>query len=121
MINFSWEVKYVEVYPSYTDQQDPPNTKSNVVHKVNWRLKGIDNENNDPDGIPFFGEIFGDISIDVSNLSSFIEFDDLSKSQVQTWVESAMGSAQVQEWKDEISSQISDKINPSSVQKIIED
>ena len=118
-ISYTWDVKIVEVYPSHTDNQNPPNTESNVVWNVNWRLKGSDDSNNDGDGNPITGEIFGDINIDVSDLSNFTPFDNLSDSKVQGWVESAMGPEQVQQWKDNVDAQIAEKINPSSVQKII--
>jgi hypothetical protein len=106
-ISYLWDVKQVDTYPSYTDSQDPANTESDVVYNVHWRLTGEDDANNDSDGN------------DVSDLSSFTAFADLTVADVQAWVEAAMGADQVQEHKDSIDAQIAAKINPTSESKVI--
>jgi hypothetical protein len=118
-ISYTWDVKNVDTYPSHTDSQDPANTESDVVYNVHWRLTGEDDANNDSDGNPQRGEVYGSIGLDVSDLSSFTAFADLAVADVQTWVEAAMGADQVQEYKDNIDAQIAAKINPSSVSRVI--
>ena len=117
MINYTWNVKTVDTYPSHTDDND--NTQSDVVYNVHWRLMGTDDENNDADGNPQMGEVYGSIGLDVSDLSSFTAFADLTESGVQAWVESAIGADQVQAYKDNIAAQITEKITPTSVSRII--
>jgi len=118
-ISYLWDVKQVDTYPSHTDSQDPANTESDVVYNVHWRLTGEDDANNDSDGNPQRGEVYGSIGLDVSDLSSFTAFADLTVSDVQAWVEAAMGADQVQAYKDDIDAQIAEKINPSSVSRVI--
>jgi hypothetical protein len=118
-ISYLWDVKQVDTYPSHTDSQDPANTESDVVYNVHWRLTGEDDANNDSDGNPQRGEVYGSIGLDVSDLSSFTAFADLTVADVQAWVEAAMGADQVQEHKDSIDAQIAAKINPTSESKVI--
>ena len=118
-ISYLWDVKQVDTYPSHTDSQDPANTESDVVYNVHWRLKGEDDANNDADGNPQRGEVYGSIGLDVSDLSSFTAFADLTVADVQAWVEAAMGADQVQEYKDNIDAQIAEKVTPTSESKVI--
>jgi hypothetical protein len=118
-ISYTWDVKNVDTYPSHTDSQDPANTESDVVYNVHWRLKGEDDANNNADGNPLSADVYGSVGLDVSDLSSFTAFADLAESDVQAWVEAAMGADQVQEHKDSIDAQIAAKINPTSESKVI--
>jgi hypothetical protein len=118
-ISYEWDVKNVDTYPSYTDSQDPANTESDVVYNVHWRLTGEDDANNDSDGNPQRGEVYGSVGLDVSDLADFTSFADLTVSDVQAWVEAAMGADQVQAYKDGIDAQIAAKINPTSVSRVI--
>ena len=119
MINYNWDVKNVDTYPSHTDSQDPANTESDVVYNVHWKLSGEDNANNDADGNPVSAGVYGSVGLDVSDLADFTAFADLTVSDVQAWVEAALGADQVQEYKDGIDAQIAEKINPSSVSRVI--
>ena len=118
-ISYLWDVKQVDTYPSHTDSQDPANTESDVVYNVHWRLTGEDDANNDSDGNPQRGEVYGSIGLDVSDLSSFTSFADLAVADVQAWVEAAIGADQVQVYKDNIDAQIAEKITPTSESKVI--
>ena len=118
-ISYLWDVKQVDTYPSHTDNQDPANTESDVVYNVHWRLSGEDDANNDADGNPQSGSVYGSVGLDVSDLADFTSFADLTVSDVQAWVEAALGADQVQAYKDSIDAQIAEKINPSSVSKVI--
>lgn len=116
-ISYTWDVSNVDTYPSHTDESD--NTQSDVVYNVHWRLTGEDDANNDADGNPLSAGVYGSIGLDVSDLADFTVFADLTESDVQAWVEAAMGADQVQEYKDNIDAQIAAKINPSSVSRVI--
>ena len=118
-ISYTWDVKNVDTYPSHTDSQDPANTESDVVYNVHWRLSGEDDANNDADGNPQSGSVYGSVGLDVSDLGDFTAFADLTVSDVQAWVEAAIGADQVQAYKDGIDAQIAEKINPSSVSRVI--
>lgn len=116
-ISYTWDVKNVDTYPSHTDDSD--NTQSDVVYNVHWRLTGEDDANNDADGNPQSAGVYGSIGLDVSDLSSFTAFADLAVADVQAWVEAAIGADQVQAYKDGIDAQIAEKVNPSSVSRVI--
>jgi len=118
-ISYLWDVKQVDTYPSHTDSQDPANTESDVVYNVHWRLTGEDDANNDSDGNPQRGEVYGSVGLDVSDLSSFTAFADLTVSDVQAWVEAALGADEVQAYKDNIDAQIAEKVTPTSVSRVI--
>tara|TARA_E500000318_G_scaffold59472_1_gene55207 strand:+ start:1229 stop:1588 length:360 start_codon:yes stop_codon:yes gene_type:complete len=117
MINYTWNVKTVDTYPSHTDDND--NTQSDVVYNVHWRLMGTDDVNNDADGNSLTAEVYGSIGLDVSDLSSFTAFADLTESGVQAWVETAIGSDEVTALKAGIDAQITEKITPTSVSRTI--
>ena len=116
-ISYTWDVKTVDTYPSHTD--DNSNTQSDVIYNVHWRLTGEDDANNDADGNPQQGSVYGSINLDVSDLSTFTAFDSVTTSNVQGWVESALGSDKVTSLKSNIDAQISEKVTPTTETKII--
>ena len=118
-ISYTWDVNTVDTYPSHTDEQSPSNTESDVIYNVHWRLTGEDDANNDADGNPQQGSIYGVVSLDVSDLSSFTAFDSVTTSTVQGWVESALGSDEVTSLKSKIDAQIAEKVTPTTETKTI--
>jgi hypothetical protein len=86
---------------------------------VHWRLTATDDTNNDADDNPQTATVYGSQGLDTSDLSSFTEFADLTASDVQGWVEAAMGEDEVQSKKDGLDAQIAEKVTPTSVQKLI--
>lgn len=113
-INFDWNVSDCEVYPN-------KDGLSNVVHKVNYKLKGIDDSNQDDNGNNYFATVIGRVYLDTSDLSNFIAWSDLTPEIVQGWVEDNIGSENVLQIKNQIEAQINNKINPSSINKILGD
>ena len=109
-INFEWDVSNCEVYPNKDGLSD-------VVHKVNYTLKGIDSSNQDDNDNNYFATVIGRVYLDTSDLSNFIPWSDLTPAIVQGWVEDNMGSENVAQLKSDIESNINEKINPSSVEK----
>ena len=109
-INFEWDVSNCEVYPNKDGLSD-------VVHKVNYTLKGIDSSNQDDNDNNYFATVIGRVYLDTSDLSNFIPWSDLTPAIVQGWVEDNMGSENVAQLKSDIEANISEKINPSSVEK----
>ena len=116
-ISYTWDVKTVDTYPSHTD--DNSNTESDVIYNVHWRLKGEDDANNDEYGNPQQDSVYGVVSLDVSDLSSFTAFDSVTTSTVQGWVESALGSDEVTSLKSNIDAQIAEKVTPTTETKTI--
>jgi len=111
-IGYTWEVSTVDTYPTLDGNAD-------VVYNVHWRLNAEDDANQDADGNNWTATSYGTQSVDTSDLSSFTAFADLTSSDVQGWVETAMGSEAVQNLKDGLDARIEAKINPTSVTKTI--
>ena len=118
-ISYTWDVKTCDTYPSHTDSQDPANTESDVVYNVHWRLTAEDDANQDADGNNWTATTYGTQSVNVDDLSSFTAWADLTSSDVQGWVEAAMGADKVQSLKDNLDALIAEKITPTSVTKTI--
>lgn len=111
-ISYTWNVNTCDTYPSKSG-------KSNVVHTVHWRLTGTDDTNNDADGNPQAATVYGSQALDTSDLSSFINWSSLKASDVQGWVEAALGSDEVTVLKASIDASIAEKVTPTSVTKIL--
>ena len=108
-ISYEWNVNTVDVYPSEEGH-------SNVIYLVHWRLNATDTEV-DAEGNPYVASVYGTQSLDTSDLSNFTNFDSVTSSQVQGWVEAAMGEEAVQGLKDGLDAQIAALITPASVTK----
>jgi len=111
-IGYTWNVSTVDTYPTLESNAD-------VVYNVHWRLTAEDDANQDADGNNWTATSYGTQSVDTSDLSSFTSFADLTSSDVQGWVEAAMGSEAVTALKSGLDAQIEAKINPTSVTKTI--
>ena len=111
-IAYTWDVSTVDTYPT-------KDSKSDVVHNVHWRLKATDDTNKDSDGNNWTADVYGSQVVDTSDLSSFTAFADLTASDVQGWVEAALGADEVTAMKASLDAQIAEKITPTSVTKTI--
>ena len=110
-ISYQWNVNTVDVYPTDEGQ-------TNVIYNVHWRLNATDTQV-DAEGNPYTASVYGTQSLDTSDLSNFTDFDSVTSSQVQGWVESAMGAEEVQSLKDSLDAKIADEINPTSETKTL--
>ena len=96
-ITYTWEFSQLDCYLS-------KNAKTNVVYTVHWRLQGVEGA--------YSEEIYGSASIDTSDLSNFIEFDNLTESDVEGWI------SNVSFLKTQISNLIENKKNPTTESKL---
>ena len=111
-INYVWDVSTVDTYPT-------KDSNSDVVYNVHWRLTATDDANTDSNGNNWTAEVYGSQGLDTDDISSFTAFADLTSSDVQGWVEAAMGADKVTELKSGLDAQIAEKITPTSVTKTI--
>ena len=111
-IGYTWDVSTVDTYPT-------KDSKSDVVYNVHWRLTATDDTNKDSDGNNWTATTYGSQNVDTSDLSSFIAFADLKASDVQGWVEAALGADEVTAMKTALDAQIAELITPTSVTKTI--
>ena len=110
-ISYQWNVNTVDVYPTEEGH-------SAVIYNVHWRLNAVDTQV-DAQGNPYTASVYGTQSLDTSDLSNFTDFDSVTSSQVQGWVESAMGEEEVQTYKDNLDAQIASLVTPTSVTKTL--
>jgi len=111
-IGYTWNVSTVDTYPT-------KDSKADVIHNVHWRLTATDDTNNDADGNAFTLTSYGTCDVDTSDLSSFTAFNSVTASDVQGWVETAIGSDEVTAMKANLDVSIADMVTPTSVQKTI--
>jgi len=111
-IGYTWDVSTVDTYPT-------KDSKSDVVYNVHWRLTATDDTNKDSDGNNWTATSYGSQAVDTSDLSSFTAFADLKASDVQGWVEAALGADEVTALKARLDAQIAELITPTSVTKTI--
>ena len=112
MITYEWDVSTVDTYPT-------KDSKSDVVYNVHWRLTATDDTNKDSDGNNWTADVYGSQVVDTSDLSSFKAFADLTASDVQGWVEAALGADKVTAKKASLDAEIAEKVSPTSVSKTI--
>jgi hypothetical protein len=98
-INYTWNVSTVDVKEI--------DGNADTVFNVHWKLTGTDDANNES------VTVYGTQSLDTSDLSDFTAFADLTASDVQGWVEAAMGEDEVQAQKDVIHSSIAELVTPT--------
>ena len=110
-ITYTWNVSTVDT--KTIDNND------DVIYSVHWRLNAEDDANQDAEGNNLTAGVYGTQSLDTSDLTNFTNFDSVTSSQVQGWVEAAMGEEAVQGLKDGLDAQIAALITPSSVTKTL--
>ena len=98
-INYTWNVSTVDVKEI--------DGNADTVFNVHWRLTGTDDVNDES------ASVYGTQTLDTSDLSSFKAFADLTASDVQGWVEAAMGEDEVQVQKDAIDATIAELVTPT--------
>ncbi len=104
-INYTWDVSTVDVKEI--------DGNADTVFNVHWRLTGTDDANNDADGNSQAATVYGTQPLDTSDLSDFTAFADLTVSDVQGWVEAAMGEDEVQAKKDGLDATIAELVTPT--------
>ena len=98
-INYTWNVSTVDVKEI--------DGNADTVFNVHWRLTGTDDSNDES------ASAYGTIGLDTEDLSDFIAFADLTVSDVQGWVEAAMGEEEVQVKKDSLAATIAELVTPT--------
>jgi len=107
MTNYDWNCKTVDCYPEQNNEAD-------VVYNVHWIVTGTSDQLN-PEGIAYSATSIGTQSLDTSQITEFIPFDQLTNDEVVAWTKGAMGDEQVASIEAGIQSQIDSLITPTSV------
>ena len=107
MITYDWNCKTVDAYPQDGEYTD-------LVYNVHWIVTGTSDELK-PDDTAYLATNIGTQTLDVSDVTEFIPFDDLTNEQVVGWTKAALGEEQVASIEANIASQIEQMIKPTSV------
>jgi len=110
-IIYNWDCKTVDCYPEQNNETD-------VVYNVHWRVTGTSDQPGS-EGQVYSGTCIGTQSLDTSQITNFIPFDQLTNDEVITWTQAAMGEEQVISIEESIESQINSLITPTSITLII--
>ena len=107
MVTYDWNCKTVDAYPQDGEYTD-------LVYNVHWIVTGISDELK-PDDTAYSATNIGTQTLDTSDVTEFIPFEDLTNEIVVGWTQGAMGEEQVASIEASIASQIENLINPTSV------
>jgi hypothetical protein len=107
MTTYNWNCKTVDAYPQDGEYTD-------LVYNVHWIITGVSDELN-PEGIAYSATSIGTQTLDTSEVTDFIPFEDLTNEQVVAWTKGAMGEEQVASIEASIQSQIDALITPTTV------
>ena len=102
MITYNWNCKTVDAYPQDGEYTD-------LVYNVHYIVSGEDS------GTAYIGTIIGTQNLNVSDVTEFIPFEDLTNEIVVGWTKSALGEEQVASIEANITAQIEQMIKPTSV------
>lgn len=119
-INYSWNCRTVDTYPTHSDAQETPNTQNDVIYNVHWRLTGTTVAN----AVSYSADVYGVQSLSTADLSTFTSFDSVTHDQVVAWVTGSMlaaDSGSILSKEASIAASINSKITPSTVTKYIID
>ena len=105
MVTYDWNCKTVDCYPEQ-------NSEADVVYNVHWIVTGT---LEDSEGKSYSATNIGTQTLDTSQITNFIPFDQLTNDEVVAWTKGAMGEEQVASIESSIQSQIDNLITPTSV------
>tara|TARA_R110000737_G_scaffold173947_2_gene199456 strand:+ start:520 stop:930 length:411 start_codon:yes stop_codon:yes gene_type:complete len=107
MINYNWNCKTVDIYPQDGEYVD-------VVYNVHWIVTGTSDILN-PQGVAYSSTNIGTQILNVSDITSFIPFEDLTNEEVVAWTQTTMGEEKVADIEANIARSIELLITPISI------
>ena len=113
MTTYNWNCKTVDCYPEQDNEAD-------VVYNVHWIVTGVSDQV-DPQGNPYSATNIGTQTLDTSQITTFIPFDQLTNDDVVAWTKGAMGDEYVAAIEKSIQDKIDYLITPTSVTLTIGD
>lgn len=90
-ITYDWVISSLDCYPEYQGHE-------NVVFTIHWRRKATDGEHT--------VDVYGSQAITLDENSTFVPFDNLTKTKVVTWLESALGADAIKQLNANLNKQL---------------
>tara|TARA_R100001463_G_scaffold113786_1_gene168960 strand:- start:7922 stop:8257 length:336 start_codon:yes stop_codon:yes gene_type:complete len=103
---YNWTINKLDVRPT----QD---SLSDVVYNIHWTYTATSDQT-DPDGNAYTAEAIGTSVVGEPDPEDFTSFDDLTKSQVEEWLNADGSLANI---GDHVDSMIEEQITPTSEAK----
>jgi hypothetical protein len=94
---YCWVIAQLECYPQHEGQTD-------VVMTIHWRRQATDGLH--------IADVYGTQGVTLDPAAPFTPFADITKNQVESWLEDAMGVERVAELDANLDKQIDALINP---------
>ena len=113
MTTYDWNCRTVDCYPEQNNEAD-------VVYNVHFIVTGTSDQT-DPQGMPWSATNIGTQTLDTSQITDFIPFDQLTNDEIVAWTKGAMGDEGVAAVEKNIQDQIDNLIAPTSVTLTIAD
>ena len=113
MTTYNWNCRTVDCYPEQDNEAD-------VVYNVHFIVTGTSDQT-DPQGVPWTATNIGTQTLDTSQITDFIPFDQLTNDEIVAWTKGAMGDEYVAAIEKSIQDQIYYLITPTSVTLTIGD
>jgi len=107
MVTYDWNCKTVDAYVEQNNEAD-------VVYNVHWIVTGT-SDVVDATGGFYSATSIGTQTLDVSEITNFIPFDQVTNTEVVAWTQEAMGEEQVTQIEASIASQIESLIHPTTI------
>jgi len=107
MVTYDWNCKTVDAYVEQNNEAD-------VVYNVHWIVTGT-SDVADATGGFYSSTSIGTQTLDVSEITNFIPFDQVTNAEVVAWTQEAMGAEQVTQIEASIASQIESLIHPTTI------
>ena len=107
MVTYDWNCKTVDAYVEQNNEAD-------VVYNVHWIVTGT-SDVVDATGGFYSSTSIGTQTLDVSEITNFIPFDQVTNAEVVEWTQEAMGAEQVTQIEAGIASQIESLIHPTTI------
>ena len=107
MINYDWNCKTVDAYVEQAGNAD-------VVYNVHWIVTGISDQL-DPEGKNYSANSIGTQALDVSEITNFIPWDEVTEAEVEEWTKAAMGEEQVLSIETNVAASLEQVIKPTSI------
>ena len=113
MTTYNWNCRTVDCYPEQDNEAD-------VVYNVHFIVTGTSDQTY-PQGVPWTATNIGTQTLDTSQITDFIPFDQLTNDEIVAWTKGAMGDEYVAAIEKSIQDQIDYLITPTSVTLTIGD
>jgi len=101
---YNWIISAMDRYPT----QD---SLTGVIHTIHWRVSAVSDQMGE-DGNPYTADTYGACSLGEPEAENYIEYEDLTQSTVEGWLESILDVAEIQ---SNLDSKIDQLINPTNL------